>query len=119
VWDPITGEKALGEHQAKREASHLTFSQDGERLGCLYLQREKVPWAEEWECEGAEVRVWDTARGRGLLALRATAPNAVRPGLWPGIALSPDGTRLATAHGDDRVKVWSVKQLLEQARSSR
>jgi WD40 repeat protein len=52
--------------------------------------------------------MWDTATGQG------------RPVLGPkdlgsyvhDLALSPDGGRLVTAHGDGTVKIWSVKQLL-------
>jgi WD40 repeat protein len=53
-------------------------------------------------------RGWD--KGVGKLALRMGESET---GVYR-LALSPDGTRLATAHGDGTVRIWSVEQLLRQ-----
>ena len=55
-----------------------------------------------------EVQVWETKRGEGRLLLRVSQQAK---GIY-SIALSPSGTRLATAHGDGTVRIWSVKQPL-------
>jgi WD40 repeat protein len=54
--------------------------------------------------------MWNTASGQGRLVL---SPKDLR-GRVHDLALSPDGGRLVTAHGDGTVKVWSVQQLLGQ-----
>ena len=47
-------------------------------------------------------------RPKPLLTLREHAYQVVR------VEFSPDGSRLATAHGDGIMKVWPVRQLLGQ-----
>jgi WD40 repeat protein len=55
-----------------------------------------------------EVIIWDTLTGEKRLVL----PSAEGEQGVFDLCFSPDGTRLATAHGDGSVKVWSVKDLL-------
>ncbi len=61
----------------------LAFSPDGERIATA----------------GDQVKVWNAATGKELLALK-------KHGWIDGVAFSPDGKRIATA--GDRVRVWNA-----------
>jgi WD40 repeat protein len=83
----------------------LAFMPDRRRLVSAGAKR--VLSAEGWR---GEVRAWDTMTQEGKVVLPETQQGH---GVFD-LALNPDGTRLATAHGDGTVKVWDVKQLLGQ-----
>jgi WD40 repeat protein len=106
VWHLASGKASLVPESPFCLVHCLAFSPDGKHLAA----------ASTWDprLEGAqtvgELRLWDAKTGREEAALRE-----VERGLY-GACFSPCGTRLATAHGDGTVKVWSVKQLLGQAR---
>jgi hypothetical protein len=85
----------------------VTWSRDGRWLTAAHWpQREGLRPGPE----PSEVRRWDTATGAGRLLL---GPHDLKGWVYD-LALSPDGGRLATAHGDGTVRVWSVEQLLGQ-----
>jgi WD40 repeat protein len=48
------------------------------------------------------VKLWDTATGQEVLALRAETEET------PYLAFSPDGTRLALSCGNGVIKVWDA-----------
>jgi WD40 repeat protein len=85
----------------------VAFSPDGRRLA-------SAGFHDDNQCRSlGEVRVWDAHTGRQLAALEG-GPG--ENGTY-GLAFSPDGTRLATAHGDRTVKVWDVANLIGRARA--
>jgi tetratricopeptide (TPR) repeat protein len=51
------------------------------------------------------VRIWDSATGKELLALKGYA------GTVPSVAFSPDGQRLASANGDGPIHLWETKSV--------
>jgi WD40 repeat protein len=107
VWEIVTGQKSLSLPGPGGQFLRLVWSRDGRWLGSVH-------WPEivvlRRGPERAEVRMWDTASGQGhlILGLKDLGGRAY------DLAFSPDGTRIATAHTDGTVKVWSVQQLLGQ-----
>jgi WD40 repeat protein len=51
------------------------------------------------------VKLWDTATGQEVFALRAETDGS------PSLAFSPDGHRLAVSCGDGTVKIWDARPL--------
>ena len=64
----------------------VAFSPDGQRLASASHDK--------------TVKIWDTATGKELFALKGHA-DGVR-----SVAFSPDGQRLASASDDKTVKIW-------------
>jgi len=52
--------------------------------------------------DGYEVKLWRTATGELVKHFEVDAYNI------KALALSPDGTRVATAHGDSGVRIWNL-----------
>ena len=64
----------------------MAFSPDGQRLASA--------------SEDQTVKIWDSATGKELFALKGHA------GWVASVAFSPDGQRLASASMDQTVKIW-------------
>jgi WD40 repeat protein/serine/threonine protein kinase len=92
IWEAATGKPVrtfAGEFSSSAYSAltYLAYSRDGKRLTTGTRG-------------GNWVKLWDAATGRLLQTIRS--PD-VR-----GIALSPDGTRLAIGGGDGSVKIWDA-----------
>jgi WD40 repeat protein len=88
----------------------LMFSSDGRWLASAWtrIRLERLPSGDGMpRFYGGDVIIWDATAGKKRLALPTEGQAEVFD-----LCFSPDGTRLATAHGDGTVKVWSVKDLL-------
>jgi eukaryotic-like serine/threonine-protein kinase len=99
IWDPATGRVDLSLECESTDGAlglkggMLAFSPDGRRIaGC----------SGSGHISGGEVRVWDAATGRLLLAFPAHT-NHVN-----AVAYSPDGSRIASASNDQTVKLWEA-----------
>jgi WD40 repeat protein len=73
---------------ASAHGPYLTFSPDGKTL---------------FGSAGALIRRWKVAEGEEI-----RIPNAGHEGIVLGMALSSDGTRLATVSGDNTARLWDV-----------
>jgi WD40 repeat protein len=101
LWDLASAEVPLVLEGHRGLVLCVAFSQDGRQLASAAARQSRVEGAEPV----GEFRLWDGRTGK---------EKAV---LWGGgyaVCFSPDGSRLATSYGNGTVKVWSVKQLLEQ-----
>jgi WD40 repeat protein len=111
VWALPSGRECwtLGGHDAF--PVRLMFSSDDRWLASAWtrIRLERLPNGDGMpRFYGGEVIVWDATTGKKRLALPAAEGEAEVFDL----SFSPGGTRLATAHGDGTVRVWSVKDLL-------
>jgi WD40 repeat protein len=88
IWDALTG-RELGVFRDLRWGYvSLAFSPDGSTVACV---NDWVP----------AVRLLDATTGREVRSLQAE----VGKGCW-GVAFSPDGRRIATAHREGIVTLW-------------
>ncbi len=100
LWDTSNG-KLIAFLARTNDFGHSTFSSDGKfvvspLIGPKPLFNEKQSWT---------VRMWETKRREDLGAKSMSAEWTSMA--FSCIALSPDGTRLATASGHD-VSVWNL-----------
>jgi eukaryotic-like serine/threonine-protein kinase len=98
VWDTDTGQQLFSFEGHATEVTGVAFSPDGKQLasaGGIWKGRDK---AQAW----GEVKVWDAATGREVLAFQGKT-RAVT-----SVAFSPDGRRLACAASDGMVRVCDV-----------
>jgi WD40 repeat protein len=109
VWEVAAGKELA---RLRGPAASLVFGPDGRRLLAAANDLEAVdqPGRAVWLRRTWQVWAWDTATGEGKVVLHGTdqAERVV------SLAWRPCGTRLATAHENGEVKVWSVKDLLGQ-----
>jgi WD40 repeat protein len=110
VWELASGATAWARREHRAVAVRVAFSPDGGLLASAGFDR-WLQWQQamrpETFCPEGEVILWSTDEGKRAAVLRFGKREAAFDLAW-----SPDGTRLATAHGDGTVKVWSVKDLL-------
>jgi WD40 repeat protein/serine/threonine protein kinase len=95
VWEAENG-RPLHSWKAHASANRVTFSSDGRRL---------VSAGKDERQNHSEVRIWDATTYAELLVIEGMKKSGAR-----GLALSPDGKRLAIAGvGDPEVKVWDTQ----------
>jgi len=103
VWFVPSGKIAWEGQGHKPYATRVSFSPDNKKLASAGFSDH--PWP-NFRPEG-EVVIWSVSDGVKERVLRFAKGEAAYDLAW-----SPDGARLATAHGDGTVKVWTVKDLL-------
>ena len=110
VWELASGATAWARREHRAVAVRVAFSPDGRLLASAGFDR-WLTWQQamrpEAFCPEGEVILWSAAEGKRAAVLRFGKGEAALDLAW-----SPDGTRLATAHGDGTVKVWAMKDLL-------
>jgi WD40 repeat protein len=108
VWDAQTGQELLSIKGQGGPDVGVAFSPDGKRMASVSPVGGQGPVADNWI---VEVKVWDAQTGQELRPLQggggrvALGPANIRR---PDLALSPDGRRLASAHGE-MLKVWDTQ----------
>jgi WD40 repeat protein/tRNA A-37 threonylcarbamoyl transferase component Bud32 len=98
LWDAAAGRQLLTLGEGKDAVTHVAFSANGTRVAALYQFNRIV--------------VWDVPTGRELMRLtlvnHSSLTGLTLDRVLSGIALSPDGQRLAAAC-EDKVRTWDVQ----------
>jgi WD40 repeat protein len=106
LWDVATGKEVLAVRSAHaRTVVRACFTADGKYLVTAGERPHQPGLLEAWPPDhDGEVKVWDTTTGKELLALKTHVSGI------SGMALTPDGSRLAAATlaGRQPVTVWSL-----------
>jgi WD40 repeat protein/serine/threonine protein kinase len=106
VWDTATGARVGHWHTRPERIERLRLSPDGSKLVTLSFL--------------STLKVWDAERGKLIASFRETEVERTSVSTTPidgnvapwtfhrFFALSPDGTRLASASGDRKITVWDL-----------
>jgi WD40 repeat protein len=110
VLDPMTGKEKQTLTVGDGFPNAIAFSPDAKRVAVAYhgkqVQTRLADGGTRYSTEKEyPIKVWDLASGKPLWA-------ATAEGSWPGLAYSPDGSRLAVVsnvwQGPSRVWVWDA-----------
>jgi WD40 repeat protein len=104
IWELPSGKEVATFRLWSGLLKDAALSPDGDRLAAtvLHFDREKG-------MHRGDLILWDVA----TCEIKALLPYGAGQAAYR-VAWSHDGTRLAAAHGENGVKVWSVKDLLEK-----
>jgi WD40 repeat protein len=91
VWDAQTGKLLL---TLKHDSESVTFSPDGKRIITA-----------DWYT----VKVWDAETGKEVFKLKAKPPYEKGVNGLRGIAVSPDGKRIARCGYDNKIEIWDAE----------
>jgi WD40 repeat protein len=137
VWDPVTGKELLTLGGHKEQVNMVAFSPDGRSIasasgdGTVKLWDAATgketralrghasgvgglafgPGGRRLVSAGGDqtVKVWDVATGQEVLTLNGQSK-------WAGVAMSPDGWRIATP-SDRKIEVWDGTPLTDTSRA--
>jgi WD40 repeat protein len=98
LWDPATGRELRRWEVSDRFITGMAFSPDG---GHLATVTDGVGYEPVSTGDDGVVRLWDTATGREVRALRGHTG-------YYGVAYDPSGQYLATAGTDGVVRLWDA-----------
>jgi WD40 repeat protein/tRNA A-37 threonylcarbamoyl transferase component Bud32 len=113
IWDPDSGREVFTLRGHSGTVLGLAYSSDGSRLASssgvhMGTQKDEEKLWDTGSLQPGEVKLWNTANGEELLTLRGALSRIL------GVALSPDGTRLAAAcksftPEDGLVLLWEAR----------
>jgi U4/U6 small nuclear ribonucleoprotein PRP4 len=104
LWDVETGDELLLQEGHSREVHTIAFQNDGALAltGFAHLYNIWYLLNSGLDCFG---RVWDLRTGRSIMLLQGHVQQVV------GVDFSPCGYEVATASGDNTVRIHDIRQL--------